>query len=88
MTFALSATARDKREPAAPPRMASVLGLSHYLAAEVVPNQPIAERIGVDDEWIVRRTGIRSRRRAAPEERLTDIAVRAAQNALAESRLS
>jgi 3-oxoacyl-[acyl-carrier-protein] synthase III len=39
----------------APPRTASVLGLGHYLPAEVLPNERIAERIGVD-EWIVKRT--------------------------------
>jgi 3-oxoacyl-[acyl-carrier-protein] synthase-3 len=61
------------------------MGLGHYLPAEVVPNAPIAERIGVDDEWIVRRTGIRSRRRAAPEERLSDLAARAARAALEDA---
>ena len=59
-----------------------MLGLGHYLPAEVVSNDPIAERIGVDDEWIVRRTGIHARHRAAPDERLTDLAVRAARGAL------
>jgi 3-oxoacyl-[acyl-carrier-protein] synthase III len=36
-----------------------VLGLGHYLPAEVLPNDSIVERLGVEDEWIVRRTGIR-----------------------------
>jgi 3-oxoacyl-[acyl-carrier-protein] synthase-3 len=71
------------RTPAA--RTASVLGLGHYLPAEVVSNEPIAERIGVDNEWIVKRTGIRSRHRAAPEERLADIATRAARAALEDA---
>jgi 3-oxoacyl-[acyl-carrier-protein] synthase III len=70
---------------AAPPRTASILGLGHYLPAEVVPNEPIAARIGVDDEWIVKRTGIRSRRRAAPDERLSDIATHAASAALKDA---
>jgi 3-oxoacyl-[acyl-carrier-protein] synthase III len=69
----------------APPRTASILGLGHYLPVEVVPNEPIAARIGVDDEWIVKRTGIRSRRRAAPDERLSDIATRAASAALKDA---
>jgi 3-oxoacyl-[acyl-carrier-protein] synthase-3 len=68
-----------------PTRKASVLGLGHYLPADVLPNGPIAERIGVDDEWIVRRTGIRSRRRAAPDERLSDVATRAAREALSDA---
>jgi 3-oxoacyl-[acyl-carrier-protein] synthase-3 len=66
-------------------RTASVLGLGHYLPAEVVPNEPIAERIGVDDDWIVKRTGIRSRRRAAPDERLSHLATHAARAALTDA---
>jgi 3-oxoacyl-[acyl-carrier-protein] synthase-3 len=61
------------------------LGLGHYLPAEVVSNAPIAERIGVDDDWIVKRTGIRSRRRAAPNELLADIATRAGRAALEDA---
>ena len=62
------------------------MGLGHYLPEEVVPNEPIAERIGVDDEWIVRRTGIRSRRRAAPDERLVDLAANAGTQALKDAQ--
>jgi 3-oxoacyl-[acyl-carrier-protein] synthase-3 len=61
------------------------MGLGHYLPEEVVPNEPIAERIGVDDEWIVRRTGIRSRRRAASDERLIDLAAMAGEQALQDA---
>ena len=66
----------------APPRTARVVGLGHKLPDRVVPNGPIAERIGVDADWIVRRTGIRSRRYAAPDERTSDLAVAAARRAL------
>jgi 3-oxoacyl-[acyl-carrier-protein] synthase-3 len=62
-----------------------VLGLGHYLPAEVVPNDAIAQRMGVDDTWIVRRTGIHSRRRAAPDERLSDLAAHAARQALEDA---
>ena len=73
-----------QRPPArAPPRTATILGLGHHVPPEVVPNGPIAERIGVDDDWIVKRTGIKSRRRALPDERLTDFAVFAGRRALA-----
>jgi 3-oxoacyl-[acyl-carrier-protein] synthase-3 len=61
------------------------LGLGHYLPSEVVPNEPIAERIGVDHEWIVKRTGIHARRRAQPDERLTDLATSAANGALTDA---
>ncbi len=76
--------ARNARRPA-PPRTASILGLGHYLPSEVVPNGPIAERIGVDDEWIVKRTGIHARRRVAPNERTSDLAVFAGRRALQDA---
>ena len=68
----LAAVAREARHngrAVAPPRTATILGLGHHLPPEVVPNGPIAERIGVDDAWIVKRTGHplappRGRRRA------------------------
>jgi 3-oxoacyl-[acyl-carrier-protein] synthase-3 len=59
--------------------MASV-GIS--VPATVVPNSVIASRLGVADDWIERRTGIRTRHVAGREERLTDHATRAAERAL------
>src|ERR1700749_3984862 len=76
--------ARAGRRPA-PPRTATILGLGHYLPSEVVPNGPIAERLGIDDEWIVKRTGIRARRRVAPNERTSDLAVFAGRRALQDA---
>jgi 3-oxoacyl-[acyl-carrier-protein] synthase III len=78
------AAVRDGARPA-PPRTASILGLGHFLPAEVIPNGPIASRIDVDDEWIVKRTGIKARRRAAPTERTSDLAVFAARRALQDA---
>jgi 3-oxoacyl-[acyl-carrier-protein] synthase III len=71
----------------APVRTARVVGLGHRLPDRVVPNGAIAERIGVDSEWIVRRTGIRARRYAAPDERTTDLALAAARRALSDAGL-
>jgi 3-oxoacyl-[acyl-carrier-protein] synthase III len=71
----------------APPRTARVAGLGHKLPDRVVPNGPIAERIGVDSDWIERRTGIRERRYAAPDERTSDLAVAAARRALNDAGL-
>jgi 3-oxoacyl-[acyl-carrier-protein] synthase-3 len=76
--------ARNGRRPA-PPRTATILGLGHYLPSEVVPNGEIADRIGVDDHWIVKRTGIHARRRAAANEGTTDLAVFAARRALRDA---
>jgi 3-oxoacyl-[acyl-carrier-protein] synthase-3 len=77
-----TAAARNGR---APLRSARITGLGHYVPERVVPNADIAERIGVDDEWITRRTGIRSRRWAADGETLADMAVAAGTRALADA---
>jgi 3-oxoacyl-[acyl-carrier-protein] synthase-3 len=68
-------------------RASGVLGLGTALPDEVVGNEEIGERIGVDSEWIVRRTGIEERRRAAPDARLDDLAADAGRAALADAEL-
>jgi 3-oxoacyl-[acyl-carrier-protein] synthase III len=73
--------------PVAPPRTASIIGLGHWVPAEVVPNSELAPRLGVDDAWIVKRTGVQTRRRAAPTERLSDMATWAGRRALADADL-
>jgi 3-oxoacyl-[acyl-carrier-protein] synthase III len=81
LTYSTTETGRR----AAPPRTASVLGLGHYLPEEIVSNEDIGKRIGVDDEWIVRRTGIRRRRRVAPGQGVTELGIRAGRQALQDA---
>jgi 3-oxoacyl-[acyl-carrier-protein] synthase III len=63
-------------------RGAAIASLGVAVPATVVPNAEIAERLGIDEDWIVQRTGIRERRVAAPGERLYELAALAAQRAL------
>jgi 3-oxoacyl-[acyl-carrier-protein] synthase-3 len=60
-----------------------VLGCGGYLPERVVTNAELATRLDTSDEWIVQRTGIRQRHVAAPGEFTSDLAVRAAERALA-----
>ena len=53
----------------------------------VIENAPISERLGVDDDWIVSRTGISRRHALAPGETLSDLAARAGAAALAEAEI-
>ena len=53
----------------------------------VVTNAPIAERLGVDEDWIPSRMGIHERRVLQPEERVSDLAARASRAALERSGL-
>ena len=63
-------------------RLAAIAALGISLPSTIVPNAPIAERIGVSDEWIHKRTGIHSRRVLGPGERLADLAADAGRAAL------
>jgi 3-oxoacyl-[acyl-carrier-protein] synthase-3 len=81
----VTAIARPKESLLADPELrtgAAIASVGVSLPARVVPNAPIAARLGVDEDWIVRRTGIRERRIAAPGELLSDHAAAAGRRAL------
>jgi 3-oxoacyl-[acyl-carrier-protein] synthase III len=65
-----------------PLRNAGIAAVARALPEEVVGNAPIAARVGVDEDWILARTGVRERRHAAPGERLVDLAAEAGRAAL------
>jgi 3-oxoacyl-[acyl-carrier-protein] synthase-3 len=60
----------------------TLLALGHYAPERRVPNSEIEARLGLEPGWIEGRTGIRGRRFAAPDEALSDMAVRAGEMAL------
>jgi 3-oxoacyl-[acyl-carrier-protein] synthase-3 len=69
-------------------RFSRILGTGSYLPAERLTNQALADRLAADgietsDSWIVERTGIRARHFAAPDQAASDLALPAAQAALA-----
>jgi len=64
-----------------------IVSTGSYLPAEVVENDEVARATGVTDEWIVRKTGIRRRRRAAPDQATSDLAAEAGRRALAQAGL-
>jgi 3-oxoacyl-[acyl-carrier-protein] synthase-3 len=82
-TIAREATRNGSR--LAPARTARIIGLGHQVPPEVVPNADIGPRIGVEDEWIQKRTGIKSRRRAASHETLAEYATVAGRRALQDA---
>jgi 3-oxoacyl-[acyl-carrier-protein] synthase-3 len=66
----------------------SILGTGSYAPKEEISNAEVAERVGVEAEWIERKTQIVSRRFAAPSEATSDLAARAAQEALDNAGLT
>ncbi|WP_242888548.1 3-oxoacyl-ACP synthase III family protein [Actinomadura litoris] len=65
-----------------------ILSTGSYLPDRVVGNDEIAGPAGVSADWIVRKTGIVERRRAAAHEASSDLAAAAARRALDQAGLS
>jgi 3-oxoacyl-[acyl-carrier-protein] synthase-3 len=63
-------------------RGAAVASVGMAAPAGVVDNAPIAARLGIEERWIVERTGVEERRIAAPGERLATYAADAGSRAL------
>jgi 3-oxoacyl-[acyl-carrier-protein] synthase III len=63
-------------------RGSAIAGAGMALPDRVVTNEPIAARLGVDDRWIRKRTGVVERRIADPEASLAELAAVAAARAL------
>lgn len=59
-----------------------ILASGHYVPADIVTNDDLAEVIDTSDEWIVSHTGIKQRRVSLQGENTSDLATKAAQQAL------
>jgi 3-oxoacyl-[acyl-carrier-protein] synthase-3 len=68
-------------------RTAGMVGLGCALPEDAVATGDVAARVGVEPEWILRRTGIASRRHLAPGATIADLAERAARAALDDAGL-
>lgn len=68
-----------------PRALCSIAGLGQYLPERVITNEEISKRVDTTDEWIVERTGIRGRRCAAPDEATSDMAYKAAVEAMKDA---
>ncbi|WP_224370778.1 beta-ketoacyl-ACP synthase III [Hyalangium versicolor] len=62
--------------------LAQIIGTGSYAPAQVITNQDLEKIVDTSDKWITERTGIRERRKAAPGEATSDMAVAAARQAL------
>jgi len=60
----------------------AVTGVGAYLPDNIVTNDQLAEIVDTSDAWIVERTGIRQRHKVADDQPVSDLAFRAAQQAL------
>jgi 3-oxoacyl-[acyl-carrier-protein] synthase-3 len=63
----------------------SITGLGVKVPDRVVTNEDLKQYVDTSDEWIRDRTGIRERRMASKDEALSDIALPASRDALAQA---
>jgi 3-oxoacyl-[acyl-carrier-protein] synthase-3 len=82
----MAATVEYTSAPAVSPRLtpkrrrgmtAGIFGIGAALPGHVITNADLEERLDTNDEWIVRRTGIRERRHLQGDETLAELATRA-----------
>jgi 3-oxoacyl-[acyl-carrier-protein] synthase III len=67
------------------PARPAILSVAAEVPSARVTTAELAERLGVSEDWIVSRTGIRARPVAAPDERLSEFAARAGVVALSRA---
>ncbi len=67
---------------------AVVLGTGSCLPAQVLTNDDLEQMVDTSDEWIITRTGIRTRRIAGADEQNYQLASRAAERALEAAEIS
>ena len=66
---------------------AAVLGTGHAYPEGILTNEDLAKIVETSDDWITTRTGIKQRRKAAPDEYTSMFAVKAARQAIERARL-
>lgn len=64
---------------------AGILGTGFYVPEKIMTNADLEKIVETSDEWIVERTGIKERRIAEDDQPMSDLALKAAKNALADA---
>ena len=65
-----------------------IRGIGSYIPSRVLTNDEISQFVDTSDEWIRSRSGISERRIAAEDESCSDMAVKAAREAIKMANLS
>lgn len=67
---------------------AGILGVGHYVPEKIMTNEDIEKLVETNDQWIVERTGIKQRRISDPGTPTSELAYRAAKNALESAKVT
>lgn len=65
-----------------------IVGVGKYLPKRILTNADLEKMVDTSDEWITTRSGIKERRLAAKTEATSDLAVKAAKDALDDAKIS
>ncbi len=68
-------------------RRAKIIGVGSYAPKRILTNADLERMVETSDEWIVQRSGVRERRIADENEATSDLAIKAAQQALERASL-
>ena len=83
-----------KQQPRSSPRSGkthrtvSIIGTGSYVPEKILTNDDLSRMVDTSDEWITTRTGIKERRVAAKDEHTSDMATKAALQAIAQAGIS
>ena len=69
-------------------RRSLLVGCGAYLPERILENSELAKIVDTSDDWIIKRTGIRQRHVAADGEFTSDLAIRAAHDALVKANIA
>src|SRR6266446_4567741 len=79
---------RSRPRSAKPLRTVSIIGTGSYVPEKIVTNADLSRMVDTSDDWITTRTGIKERRIAAKDENTSDMAAKAALNAIEQAKIS
>jgi len=68
-------------------RQANIIGTGCYLPEKKLTNADLEKMVDTSDEWIITRSGIKERRIAASDQKVSDMAVEAAKMALKNANI-
>src|ERR1700724_3317854 len=83
-----------KQQPRSSPRSGktsrtvSIIGTGSYVPEKRLANEDLTKIVDTSDEWITTRTGIKERRIAGKDEQTSDMATKAALNAIEQAKIS
>ncbi len=65
-----------------------IIGVGEYIPEKVLTNADLEKMVDTSNEWIITRTGIKERRIASDSEATSDLAIKAAREALKDANLA